>query len=169
MVEKTVRPSLAKRLAMAAALTATLLNPVRDMVNVISPEVDIMEIACAPESTLTGVFEQHGYNGFRVNYKTGFNLDTPKGTTMLAEKVKEVRPRLAWISFRCTRVSSLQNLTERTPAQCDLFCKRRGRDLKRCDEIAKAMAWMATTWLGNGHHRPMKDGAVGQLQDSCSS
>ena len=75
MVEKTVRPSLAKRLAMAAALTATLLNPVRDMVNVISPEVDIMEIACAPESTLTGVFEQHGYNGFRVNYKTGFNLD----------------------------------------------------------------------------------------------
>ena len=139
MTEKVVRPSLARRLAMAAAMTVTLMEPVREMINHISPQVDIMEIACSPESTLTGAFMERGFYGERINFKTGYDLDTRKGTSKLASRIQEVTPRLAWVSFRCTRLSSLQNLTERTPEQWDAFLKRRGRDLSRCDEIARGL------------------------------
>ena len=139
LTEKVVRPSLAKRLALAAAMTVTLMEPVREMINNVSPQVDVMEIACSPESTLTASFQQKGYYGERINFKTGYDLDTRKGTSRLADRIKEVVPRLAWVSFRCTRLSSLQNLTERTPEQWDAFLKRRGRDLSRCDEIARGL------------------------------
>ena len=111
LTEKVVRPSVAKRLALAAAMTVTLMEPVREMINNVSPQVDVMEIACSPESTLTASFQQKGYYGERINFKTGYDLDTRKGTSRLADRIKEVVPRLAWVSFRCTRLSSLQNLT----------------------------------------------------------
>ena len=60
VTEKTVRPSLARRLAAAAVMTTTLLQPMGELLAAVSPQVDIMEIACAQESTLTTVFEEQG-------------------------------------------------------------------------------------------------------------
>ena len=133
MVKKTVRPSLAKRLAVAAALSLTVMEPVKELMQTVGPAVDIMEIACSPESTLTGVFEKSGYQGERINFKTGYDLDTRSGTEKLGRRIRTCVPKLAWVSYRCTRVSNLQNL------QWDIFLKRRGRDLQRCDEIVKSL------------------------------
>ena len=139
MTEKTVRPSLARRLAAAAVMTTTLLQPMGELLAAVSPHVDIMEIACAQESTLTTVFEEQGFNGKRINYLSGYDLDSRIGASKLAVDIKETVPRLAWVSMACTRLSALQNLTPRTPEQMDRFFKRRGRDLKRCDEIAESL------------------------------
>lgn len=68
---------------------------------------------------------------------------TSMGTTSKARKaptnwwaqIKETPPKLAWVSMVCTRMSSLQNLTAGTPKQMDRFLKRRGQDLRRCDDV----------------------------------
>ena len=136
--EKLVRPSLAKRLAQAACVTAALVNPLYELVGMVKPQVDIMEIACSSTSTLTRTFEDHGFYGKRINYQHGFDLDSKKGTEKLLAEVKAEPPKLGWASMVCTRMSSLQNLTPRTPEQLDKFYKRRGQDLRRCDEVVTA-------------------------------
>ena len=139
VTEKLVRPSLAKRLAAAAMITTTMMAPLRDLIGAIQPQVDIMEIACSPESALTQEFLNHGYVGQRINYKTGFDLDSKKGTTKLLGEIGEKRPRLAWASMMCTWMSGLQNLTPRSPEEMDRFLKRRGQDLRRCDEVVSGL------------------------------
>ena len=136
--EKLVRPSLAKRLAQAACVTAALVNPLYELVGMVKPQVDIMEIVCSSTSTLTRTFEDHGFYGKRINYQHGFDLDSKKGTEKLLAEVKAEPPKLGWASMVCTRMSSLQNLTPRTPEQLDKFYKRRGQDLRRCDEVVTA-------------------------------
>ena len=139
VTEKLVRPSLAKRLAAAAMVTTTMMAPLRDLIGAIQPQVDIMEIACSPESALAQEFLNHGYVGQRINYKTGFDLDSKKGTNKLLGEISEKRPRLAWASMMCTRMSGLQNLTPRSPEEMDRFLKRRGQDLRRCDEVVSGL------------------------------
>ena len=68
--EKLVKPSLAKRLAQAACVAAALVNPLYEFVGMVKPQVDIMEIACSSTSSLTQAFEDQGYFGKRINYKT---------------------------------------------------------------------------------------------------
>ena len=137
--EKVVRPSLARRLATAATMTTVLMNPIRDLIGMVTPEIDILEVACSPESTLTATFQDQGYVGQRVNYLTVYDLDSRKGTTKLAETIAATPPKLTWVSMSCTRLSALQNLTPRTEEQMDRFLKRRGRDLQRCDEVAQSL------------------------------
>ena len=45
----------------------------------------------------------------------------------------------AWVSLPCTRLSSLQNLTERDEEAWARFLKRRGQDSRRADEVAQAL------------------------------
>ena len=137
--KKQVRPSLAKRLAIAAAMTVSVMEPVRELVNMTSPQVDLMEIACSKDSLLTKTFEEAGFQCQRINYLSGYDLDARKGTSKLDQTIKTAKPRLAWVSFRCTRLSALQNLTERSPEEMDKFLKRRGNDLRRCDEISASL------------------------------
>ena len=90
-----------------------------ELVGMVKPQVDIMEIACSSTSTLTQTFEDHGFYGKRINYKTGYDPDSKKGTDKLLADVKSQHPKLGWASMVCTRMSSLQNLTPRTPEQLD--------------------------------------------------
>ena len=54
-------------------------------------------------------------------------------------------PRFTWISLPCTRLSPLQNLTERTEEEWSSFIKRRGGDLKRADEISQGVVEVLET------------------------
>ena len=137
--QKPIRPTLARRLARAAAMTMTLMQPLQSLVGAVTPQVDIMEVACSPNSTMTTTFQEQGYTGLRINYRTGYDLDTKKGTEYLREEIKKTAPRLVWVSMVCTRMSVLQNLTERTPEQMDKFLKRRGQDFRRCDEVVSGL------------------------------
>ena len=113
--------------------------PLRELVGAVTPQVDVMEIACSPNSTLTTTFEEHGFCGQRINYVTGYDLSSKKGTAKLANAVVESKPKLAWVSMSCTRLSALQNLTPRTPEELDRFLQRRGQDLRRCEEVSMSL------------------------------
>eukprot|EP00435_Cladocopium_sp_Y103_P022810 s1452_g5.t1 len=139
VTKKMVRPVLAKRLAKAAALTSVLMQPVKELFSMVNQQVDVMEIACSPTSELSSSFETAGYTTLRVNYNNGFDLDTKQGTSLLKATIDEQNPKLAWVSMKCTRLSSLQNLTPRSPEQWDNFLKRRGQDLRRNEEVVDSL------------------------------
>lgn len=130
-VARSLLPPLAKKLAAAASLTALVLEPYKNVFAAVENRLDLMEVACSPTSTLTSTFEDAGLRCLRVNYQTGFDLDTRKGTSILADDIKKQAPRVTWISLKCTRLSSLQNLTERDELAWSRFLKRRGQDLRR--------------------------------------
>ena len=58
---------------------------------------------------------------------------------MLRQEMVMNPPRFSWISLPCTRLTSLQNLTERSPEEWARFEQRQQRDLKRAEEIADAI------------------------------
>ena len=137
---RTLTPHVAKKLAIGAALIGSaILQPVNEMFQSMSPQVDVMEIACSPYSSLTSAFEDSGYRCQRINYKNGYDLDKRAGTQKLRGTLDLQRPKLSWISLPCTRLTSLQNLTPRTELQWIAFRKRQQQDLKRADEVAEGL------------------------------
>eukprot|EP00435_Cladocopium_sp_Y103_P014653 s1726_g3.t1 len=136
---REILPPLAKKLAKAATLSAIVVAPVTDLFRATEAKLDLMEVACSPTSTLTETFEKNGFSCERINHLTGYDLDTKRGTTALAQNIKLKHPRLTWISLPCTRLSSLQNLTERDEEAWTRFLKRRGQDLRRADEVAQSL------------------------------
>ena len=137
--KKEILPPLARKLAKAATLTAVLMNPVRDVFAAMENKYDLVEVACAPTSQLTQTFEGANYECLRVNQLTGYNLDTKKGTFELHQELRRKPAKLAWISLPCTRLTALQNLTERDEIQMAKYQKRLGQDLRRSDEVADSM------------------------------
>ena len=130
-------PPLARKLAASVALLGTALTqPVQGLLAQISGAPDFVEIACADNSSLTSRMEDYGFACKRVNFKQGYDLSKPSGTSMLKTELKLHAPKFAWISLPCTRLSSLQHLTERSEEEWGKFEKRLGADLKRAAEIA---------------------------------
>lgn len=101
----------------AALIGGAIMQPMHELVHAMSPQLDMMEIACSPNSSLTAAFEDSGYQCQRINFRSGFDLESRKGTQKLRETLDLQRPRLSWVSLWCTRLSSLQNLTPRTELQ----------------------------------------------------
>lgn len=125
----------------------------------VKQQVDLLEIACSPTSELSSTFEAAGYTTLRVNYKSGFDLDSKQGTSLLKNAIDEQNPKLAWVSMKCTRLSSLQNLTPRSPEQWDNFLKRRGQ--KTCAGTRRSwipFCLQVAMWRGSGLHQPMPAG-----------
>ena len=134
---------------------AAILHPTHEMMQEVCGSIDLMEVACSTKSALTTEFEKAGYQCERIHYLAGYNLDRKSGTRKAVDRMRERKPRMTWISMPCTRLSSLQNLTERTPAQWEEFQRRQQADLRRSDEIADGVVeWsllkMIETSLGNG-------------------
>ena len=109
----------------AALIGGAIMQPMRDLVQAMSPQLDMMEIACSPYSAMTAAFEDSGYQCQRINYRSGFDLESRKGALMGFLAVYEV--------------SSLQNLTPRTELQWVAFRKRQQQDLRRADEVAEGL------------------------------
>eukprot|EP00435_Cladocopium_sp_Y103_P022896 s1673_g5.t1 len=84
--------------------------------------------------------EDMGYICKRVNYKSGYDLSSRRGTNMLKLDFKLHPPRFSWVSLPCTRLSPLQNLTDRTELEWTNFEKKVGSDLKRATEVAEAIS-----------------------------
>ena len=123
----------------AAVVGAMLLMPLQGMFSQMSGAADFCEIACAPTSRLSAEMESMGYEIKRINFKEGYDLETRSGTRLLDLHLRSHPPRSTWVSMPCTRLSALQNLTERSPEEWAKFEQRQGRDLKRADEVAEAV------------------------------
>ena len=94
---KEILPPLAKKLAKAATLSAVLLGPVTDVFKATESQLDLMEVACSPTSTLTATFEKNGLSCERINHLSGYDLDTHRGTKLLAENIMAKKPRFTWV------------------------------------------------------------------------
>ena len=123
-----------------AALGAMVLLPMHGLLTQIACATDFMEIACSPESSLSQAMIDRGFEAKRVNFREGYDLETPKGTNLLKNEMAQRPPKFSWVSLPCTRLSSLVNLTERTPEEWARFEQRQNRDLKRADEVGEAIA-----------------------------
>ena len=119
VTKKDGTPCFGTAFGKAAALTTVLMHPVKELFSMMTSQIDVLEVACSPTSELTTTFEDAGYKCLRANYRNGFDLDTRRGTAYLGEKIEELNPKLVWVSMACTRLTSLQNLTARTPKQWD--------------------------------------------------
>ena len=135
-----VPPSLAKKMSMKAAiLGAMIMAPMQSLLTQMAGTVDFMEVACSATSALSTEMEANGYSIQRVNYLEGFDLDKKAGTGKLTTSMKQLKPKMTWVSLPCTRLSSLTHLTPRTPEEQANFEKRQQRDLKRADEVSQAI------------------------------
>lgn len=122
-----------------AALGAMVMLPIQGLMAQISMVPDFVEVACSPTSSLSEEMTKLGFMSKRVNYREGFDLESPKGTAMLKQQLVLHPPRCTWISLLCTRLSPLVNLTERTPEDWARFEQRQMKDLKRAEEVADAV------------------------------
>ena len=135
-----VPPSTARKLAAnSAMLSAMMVMSVRGLFGQLSSGTDFVEIACSPTSSMTTAMEELGHHCTRVNFKSGYDLEKKSGTTALSQMIKEKRPRHAWVSLPCTRLTGLVNLTMRNEVEEAAFQKRQGRDLRRADEVVQAV------------------------------
>ena len=81
-----------------------------------------------------------------MNFKEGYDVDKASGTRRFQDLLQERKPKHVWVSLKCTRLSSLNNLTQQDEAEEPAFQKRQARDLKRTEEVAGALDYT----LANG-------------------
>ena len=133
-----VPPSTAQRMSRTmAALSALMLVPFQGLMTQIEGTTDFMEVACSSTSAMSQAMLDKGFVAKRVNFKEGYDLEVPRGTRLLDLEVKSNPPKFSWISLPCTRLSGLQNLTERTAEEWARFEQRLQRDLRRAEDVAE--------------------------------
>lgn len=132
-----IPPTSARRISIAmAAAGVILMAPLAGLFSQISGRPDFCEVACSPTSALCTEMERRGYVTKRYNYKNGYALERPIGTKMFNQDVKLHPPRTMWVLLPCTRLTSLVNLTERSPEKWAHFEKRQQQDLRHADDFA---------------------------------
>ena len=130
-------PGYQKKLsANVAVLGAMMMTPLRDVLQQASGILDFLEVACSSTCLLPTEMEAMGYTIQRINVLEGFDLEKKSGTQKLQTLIEDRKPRHAWVSLACTRLTSLSNLTQRDEVEEAAFQKRRSRDLKRAEEVA---------------------------------
>ena len=71
--------------------------------------IELMEVFCSPQSTLTHQCQQMGYHAARFSQEQG-DLQSPEGRQLLFEMLLEVSPRNLWFSPTCGPWSGWSNL-----------------------------------------------------------
>ena len=107
-----IQPNVARKLAASVVfMSAVLMSSVRGLLAGMSQEIDFMEVACAPESSLFAAIADMGYHIQRVSYKEGYDLSRKYSTYQLHQRIARNSPKHRWISLPCTRFSNLTYLT----------------------------------------------------------
>ena len=137
---KGVQPHTARKLATNVAMIGALVvAPVRCLLGQLAAAPDFIEIACAPNSSLSQYMSDLGHQVQRVNFVEGYDLSRKAGTMKLKEDIIMRPPRHGWVSLACTRLTSLVHLTQRTEAEEIAFQKRQSADLKRAEEVVDGL------------------------------
>ena len=93
-----------------------------------SHRVELMEIACEPDSLLASAVQARTGRSdaaCRSSLWCGHDLATPEGLSQVLEQILALRPKRVWISPPCGPYSPLQNVNQRSPAQIrELKAKR---------------------------------------------
>jgi hypothetical protein len=104
----------------------------------------LWELCCAPDSELVAAVKRAGAEGQRLTLETGFDSQSPEAARRAKRLIASSRKfRRGWASPPCTKWSSLQNLTKKTPKRAQEL-KRARRKSRRlignCVEVLLAIA-----------------------------
>ena len=96
----------------------------RDLREASEPE-HVWEICCSPTSTLSEEVKKQGFKATRLNWESGFDLGNAQKVEQAIQSIPVSKPTRMWGSPKCTAVSSIQNINQRTEEQRkDLLRKR---------------------------------------------
>ena len=85
------------------------LNEAFEEILATSPQVDLMEVCCPPDSTLVETFHERGRSAIRIGLPA-LDLSTTRGCNELLDMVSRHRPKILWISLPCGPYSPIQTL-----------------------------------------------------------
>ena len=101
----------------------------------------VWEICCSPESRLSEEAKRQGFKTTRWNWESGFDLGSAVKVDNMIAKIPKEKPTRVWASPKCTAVSSIQNLNQRTEEQRKELQKKRmrtRREIRHLMRIFKA-------------------------------
>ena len=77
----------------------------------------LWEICCSPQSTLSKEAQRQGFSATRWNWESGFDLGNRTKVEEMIKQIPRCKPTRVWGSPKCTAVTSIQNLNQRTVEQ----------------------------------------------------
>ena len=101
----------------------------------------LWEICCSPHSALSNEMRRQKFQATRLNYENGFDLGSKQKVAEAIARIPVEKPTRVWASPRCTAVSSIQNINQRTDLQRrELYQKRLRtiREIRNLIDIFKA-------------------------------
>ena len=114
-----------------------------------SGEFCLWEICCAPDSELVAMVQRKGGEARRLTLETGFDMQCPRASRRAGRRIKETSKfARGWASPPCTKWSSMQNLTLKTPARAQALkqARRKSRVL-----VGHCVDLLITILLRKGH------------------
>ena len=111
-------------------------HALRSLRDVTEPE-HIWEICCSPCSRLTAEVRRQGMKSTRWNYETGFDLGNPKLVDDMIQTIPKSKPTRIWASPRCTAVTSIQFLNQRTDKQRSDLRRKRLRTIREIRQLIR--------------------------------
>ena len=155
---------------------ASVMDPIQELFQAIQPRSDFAEICCSPTSSMSNAVSDLGYKTQRINYKEGYDMQSKVGQQAARDWMNspDGLARFSWVSFPCTKFSSLQDRTFRTPQQYDNFLRSVKRDLSFVDTLVDTVmdgveaggdfAWEWPT----GAHRGWNSKPIEKLRAKCA-
>ena len=97
----------------------------------------LWEICCGPNSTLASECQRQGFSAERFTLSTGYDLDKESTVKDMMAQIVTKAPNKLWASPKCTPWTPLQNLNQRTEAQCERLRKLRLKSRRQLRHILK--------------------------------
>ena len=97
----------------------------------------LWEICCSPNSALSNEMMRQGFKATRLTYETNFDLSSTKKVDQTIALIPHSQPTRVWASPRCTAVSSIQNLNQKTPEQKHELYKKRLKTVREVRNLIR--------------------------------
>ena len=94
----------------------------------------LFEIACSPESRMTSCMQQmcgEPEKARRFAFWNGYDLSTNTGVRGIMSCIEKERPMHVWLSLECGPFSPMQNVNQRSEAQCEDLKRKRAACMRQ--------------------------------------
>ena len=100
-------------------------------------DVNLWEICCAPNSTLTAECQRVGFQAERFSLHNGYDVDSERCINYLCLQVSQKKPTKLWAATKCTPWTSIQNMNQRTPEQIERLKRLRQKSRRQVRGVVK--------------------------------
>lgn len=95
----------------------------------------LWEICCSPHSALSQEMKRQKFQATRFNYESGFDLGNKTKVEEVISRIPQEKPTRIWGSPRCTAVTNIQNLNQKTEVQRRELYKKRLRTIREIKNL----------------------------------